>query len=162
MSIIRSGHHGVFVRANKYKAIMGSSREALHNNQSPTIDCIQRKTPNIRHISLQSSHVRNSHPTQSLSVTSSIMHTSSLLMLGVTTLTTLLGRSSALGINCRGSALCDRATMSSSSGKIVQILRDAVWAASESNTTTYGDGAHSSYPSTAPFLALLPVQRERR
>lgn len=90
------------------------------------------------------------------------MHTSSFLMLGVTTLTTLLGRSSALGINCRGSALCDRATMSSSSGKIVQILRDAVWAASESNSTTYGDGAHSKNPYTVLFLVPMPFQRERR
>ncbi|KAF6222458.1 hypothetical protein HO133_001544 [Letharia lupina] len=70
------------------------------------------------------------------------MRTSSLLMQGITCLSTLLGSSYALGINCRGSGLCDRATMSSSSGKIVQILRDAVWAASESNSTTYGDGSH--------------------
>ena len=90
------------------------------------------------------------------------MRTSSLLMLGITSLSTLLGSSYALGINCRGSALCDRATMSSSSGKIVQILRDAVWAASESNSTTYGDGSHSSYSSIALSLAQTPVSREKR
>ena len=78
------------------------------------------------------------------------MHTSSLLMLGVTTVITFFGRSAALGINCRGSGLCDRASLSSSSGKIVQILRDAVWASSKDNSTTYGAGAHSSY-STNPF-----------
>ena len=75
-------------------------------------------------------------------------------MLGVTTLTALFNSSVALGINCRGSGLCDRATMSSSSGKIVQILRDAVWASSKDNSTTYGDGAHSSCLSTVSF----PVQ----
>ena len=74
------------------------------------------------------------------------MHTSSLLLLGVTTLATLLDRSAALGINCRGSALCPRATMSSSSGKIVQILRDAVWASQKDNSTTYAEGAHSPFP----------------
>ena len=63
-------------------------------------------------------------------------------LLRASTLTTFLAHTSALGINCRGSALCDRATMSSSSGKIVQILRDAVWASQESNTTTYNSGDH--------------------
>ena len=81
------------------------------------------------------------------------MHTSSALMLAITTVAPFIGRSIALGINCRGSALCARATMSSSSGKIVQILRDAVWASQKDNSTTYADGAHSSYhhsPSSQP------------
>ena len=64
-------------------------------------------------------------------------------MLGSFALASLFGSSFALGINCRGSGLCDRAGLSSSSGKIVQILRDAVWASSKDNSTTYAAGAHS-------------------
>ena len=61
--------------------------------------------------------------------------------LGFGALFTLLTTSTALGINCRGSALCNRAT-SSSDYKIVQILRDAVWASSKDNSTSYQSGDH--------------------
>lgn len=72
----------------------------------------------------------------------------STLSLGLSTLSTLstilisTPGASALGINCRGSGLCDRASLSSGSGKIIQILRDAVWAANIDNSTTYNDGDH--------------------
>ena len=62
-------------------------------------------------------------------------------LLGFGTLFTLLTTTTALGINCRGSALCDRAT-SSSNDKIVQILRDAVWASNKDNSTSYPSGDH--------------------
>ncbi|KAK4694062.1 hypothetical protein P7C71_g3450, partial [Lecanoromycetidae sp. Uapishka_2] len=62
--------------------------------------------------------------------------------LAFSTLSTLLASTTALGINCRGSALCDRATMSSSAGKIVQILRDAVYASQVDPSTVYNDGDH--------------------
>ncbi|KAG8531285.1 uncharacterized protein KY384_003997 [Bacidia gigantensis] len=57
-------------------------------------------------------------------------------------LTTLLTPATSLGVNCRGSALCDRATLSSQSGKIVQIFRDAVYAAQIPDDTHYNDGDH--------------------
>ncbi|CAF9929783.1 MAG: hypothetical protein HETSPECPRED_007447 [Heterodermia speciosa] len=68
------------------------------------------------------------------------MHSNS-SFLGFGALFALLTTSTALGINCRGSALCDRAT-SSSKDKIVQILRDAVWASTKDNSTTYQSGDH--------------------
>ena len=68
------------------------------------------------------------------------MHFNSSL-LGFGALFALLTTSTALGINCRGSALCDRAT-SSSHDKIVQILRDAVWASNKDNSTSYQPGDH--------------------
>lgn len=50
---------------------------------------------------------------------------------------------SALGINCRGSALCDRASLSDqSSVGIIQILRDVILASNKSNRTTYASGDH--------------------
>ena len=72
-------------------------------------------------------------------------------MLGLTTLTNPIGRSAALGITYRVSGLCDRASLSSSSGKIVQILRDAVWASSRDNSTTYRDGAQQLILLCSPF-----------
>ena len=50
---------------------------------------------------------------------------------------------SALGINCQGSALCDRAGFNNqASVSIIQLLRDVVWASSKSNSTTYASGDH--------------------
>ncbi|MCJ1345098.1 hypothetical protein MMC31_003303 [Peltigera leucophlebia] len=50
---------------------------------------------------------------------------------------------SALGINCRGSGFCPRATWSNSApGSITQILRDAVWASDKDPSTVYNSGDH--------------------
>lgn len=64
-----------------------------------------------------------------------------LLPILLTTLS-LLTPASTLGINCRGSALCDRATLSEPKGKIVQIFRDAVYAAAIDPNTLYNSGDH--------------------
>ncbi|CAF9925724.1 hypothetical protein IMSHALPRED_006768 [Imshaugia aleurites] len=49
----------------------------------------------------------------------------------------------ALGINCRGSGLCPRATWNDKSPEtIVQALRDAIWTDADSNSTTYSNGDH--------------------
>ncbi|KAM0794289.1 hypothetical protein BDR22DRAFT_895303 [Usnea florida] len=49
----------------------------------------------------------------------------------------------ALGINCRGSGLCPRATWNDKSSEtIVQALRDAIWTDADANTTTYNNGDH--------------------
>lgn len=68
--------------------------------------------------------------------------TTSTMAMSLTALSTLLTSTSALGINCRGSGLCDRASLSSGNGKIVQILRDAVYATTKDPSTTYNDGDH--------------------
>lgn len=68
--------------------------------------------------------------------------TTSTLAMSLTALSTLLTSTSALGINCRGSGLCDRATSTSKDGKIVQILRDAVYGSTLDPTTTFNDGDH--------------------
>ncbi|KAF6239323.1 hypothetical protein HO173_002585 [Letharia columbiana] len=53
---------------------------------------------------------------------------------------------SALGINCRGSILCGRASLSNQqSVGIIQILRDVIWASPMSNSTTYASGDHDKY-----------------
>ncbi|MCJ1376776.1 hypothetical protein MMC20_008021 [Loxospora ochrophaea] len=57
--------------------------------------------------------------------------------------TTLLPLISALGINCRGSGLCPRAGWNDpQSESIMQILRDAVWASTKDNSTTYNSDDH--------------------
>ncbi|KAL9073621.1 MAG: hypothetical protein Q9161_002863 [Pseudevernia consocians] len=67
------------------------------------------------------------YPTPILSVTA--------LPLLFTTLTT------ALGINCRGSGLCPRATWNDKSSEtVVQALRDAIWTDADTNSTTYSNG----------------------
>ena len=71
------------------------------------------------------------------------MHYSSLLPLGAPTLAKFLGSSSALGIECCVSALCALTIMSSSHGKLLQILRDVVWAA---------NGPHMKTALTGLFL----------
>lgn len=49
----------------------------------------------------------------------------------------------ALGINCRGSGLCPRATWNDKSSEtVVQALRDAIWTDADSNSTTYSNGDH--------------------
>ena len=49
----------------------------------------------------------------------------------------------ALGINCRGSGLCDRATLNNqASVGIIQLLRDIIYASSTSNNTAYASGDH--------------------
>lgn len=49
----------------------------------------------------------------------------------------------ALGINCRGSGLCPRASWNDKSSEtIVQALRDAIWTDADLNTTTYSNGDH--------------------
>lgn len=48
-----------------------------------------------------------------------------------------------LGINCRGSGLCPRASWNNQqSVSVIQVLRDAVWASPKSNSTTCPFGAH--------------------
>ncbi|CAD6594572.1 MAG: hypothetical protein ASARMPREDX12_000258 [Alectoria sarmentosa] len=49
----------------------------------------------------------------------------------------------ALGINCRGSGLCPRASWNDKSSEtIVQALRDAIWTDADLNSTTYNNGDH--------------------
>ncbi|KAL6716701.1 hypothetical protein ACLMJK_006269 [Lecanora helva] len=49
----------------------------------------------------------------------------------------------ALGINCRGSGLCPRASWNDASAEsVVQVLRDAVWADTADNSTAYGNKDH--------------------
>lgn len=58
-------------------------------------------------------------------------------------LSTFAITASALGINCRGSGLCDRATWSNNAPEsITQILRDAVWASDKDPSTVYNSGDH--------------------
>ncbi|KAI1122959.1 hypothetical protein F5Y10DRAFT_252763 [Nemania abortiva] len=50
---------------------------------------------------------------------------------------------SALGINCRGSGLCPRASWNNNAPEsIIQLLRDAVYAAPASLSTAYSSGDH--------------------
>lgn len=66
---------------------------------------------------------------------------SSTFILGTFALTATI--TSALGINCRGSGLCDRATWSNKAPEsITQILRDAVWASDKDPSTVYNSGDH--------------------
>ena len=59
------------------------------------------------------------------------------------TLLHLIPITSALGINCRGSGLCPRASWNNqNSVSVIQVLRDVVWASSKSNDTTYASGDH--------------------
>ncbi|KAL8746769.1 MAG: hypothetical protein Q9190_001248 [Brigantiaea leucoxantha] len=60
---------------------------------------------------------------------------------GLAAISFFLDTALALGINCRGSGLCPRASLSSSD-KIVQVLRDAVWESQKPNSTTYNDKDH--------------------
>lgn len=65
----------------------------------------------------------------------------------------------ALGINCRGSALCPRAGWNNDAGvSIVQLLRDVVWASLKSNSTIYNSGDHiicvSHNPSQSPLVLV--------
>ena len=53
------------------------------------------------------------------------------------------GLVSALGINCRGSGLCPRASWNNNSPEsVIQILRDAVWDSALPNSTSYNSGDH--------------------
>ena len=62
---------------------------------------------------------------------------------GLVTLAASLCTASALGINCRGSGLCPRATWSNKAPEsIIQVLRDAVWASDKDNSTVYNSGDH--------------------
>ncbi|MCJ1266693.1 hypothetical protein MMC22_006578 [Lobaria immixta] len=62
---------------------------------------------------------------------------------GLVTVAASLRAASALGINCRGSALCNRAGWANSSPEsIIQILRDAVWASDKDSSTLYNSGDH--------------------
>ena len=54
-----------------------------------------------------------------------------------------ISRVVGLGINCRGSGLCPRASWNNQAPEsVIQILRDAVWDSSKPNTTTYSSGDH--------------------
>ena len=53
------------------------------------------------------------------------------------------GRVSTLGINCRGSGLCPRASWNNAAPESgIQILRDAVWDSVLPNATNYNSGDH--------------------
>ncbi|MCJ1247407.1 hypothetical protein MMC30_004621 [Trapelia coarctata] len=56
---------------------------------------------------------------------------------------TITDIASALGINCRGSGLCPRATWNNRvSVSVIQLLRDAVWESVKPNSTIYSSGDH--------------------
>ena len=55
----------------------------------------------------------------------------------------LTGEITALGINCRGSGLCPRASWNNKlQVSVIQGLRDFVWASPKPNSTTYKSGDH--------------------
>ena len=60
-----------------------------------------------------------------------------------------------LGINCRGSGLCPLASWNDKSTEsITQVLRDAVWASSKPNSTSYKSGDHIICVSQSQTLTL--------
>lgn len=62
---------------------------------------------------------------------------------GLTGLSALLGLATSLGINCRGSGLCPLASWDNpNSESIAQGLRDALWASTDENSTTFSNGDH--------------------
>ena len=62
---------------------------------------------------------------------------------GLTGLSALLGLATSLGINCRGSGLCRLASWDNpNSESIAQGLRDALWASTDDNSTTFSNGDH--------------------
>ena len=72
---------------------------------------------------------------------------------------TLFGRGIAQHIGCCGSVLCDRATMSSSSDKVEQILRCRL--PQLDNSVTYGVGIHIRYSSATISLAQVMYRRKK-
>ncbi|KAH8593949.1 Kp4-domain-containing protein [Bisporella sp. PMI_857] len=61
--------------------------------------------------------------------------------------------SSALGINCRGSALCGLASFTNNF-PVAQGLRDAIFSSSVDHSTTYGDGDHIVCVSAALKISI--------
>ena len=64
-------------------------------------------------------------------------------MISFVAIALFMGSSAALGINCRGSGLCPRASWNNpNSDSIIQILHDAVWSSAKDNSTVYNNGDH--------------------
>ena len=82
------------------------------------------------------------------------MH-SSLSLASLAAVSVILAPTTALGINCRGSGLCPRASWNDQSSEtVVQVLRDAIWADSDDNSTTYGNGDHIICVSQSQTITL--------
>ncbi|KAJ5200812.1 killer toxin [Penicillium cf. griseofulvum] len=63
----------------------------------------------------------------------------------------------SLGINCRGSALCPRATWNNAVPQsIIQLLRDAIYAAPEPLSTAYRNGDHVICVSQSQPITISP------
>lgn len=62
---------------------------------------------------------------------------------------------SPLGLNCRGSSLCPLARFENKNAEsIIQILRDAIYATSKPNTTTYTEGQHIVCVSSSETITI--------
>ncbi|MCJ1463960.1 hypothetical protein MMC07_002570 [Pseudocyphellaria aurata] len=76
---------------------------------------------------------------------------------GLGALATSFRTVSAVGISCRGSALCELATFDNSNlDTIVQLLRDAVWASSKDNSTVYNSGEHIVCVGVNQPISIIP------
>lgn len=113
------------------------TQATLHNGRSNSLPGFPPRTqPLLHHIAM--------HPPTAFA---------SLLLLTLTVTTTTV---SALGLNCRGSALCSLARFENKNPEsILQVLRDAIHATSKSpTTTTYAEGEHIVCVSSSESITL--------